>query len=214
MVLAKVGGSGSSAMAAIARARLGQRPHRRPGAKSVVADRAEGRQVKGRVPGGEQRIGHGGSPLPEARRQRRQGPGRAQARRRTTRRSLGASPISGPPAHPRLEPAQQQRQGDRHRQVDQRHHVVGLEIAEVPRRRDLAQLRDVGHAQHATPGSNPSPSPRNRCPSGGRIVRNACGKTMWRNRCQRFRPSAFAASIWPLSTACRPARKISARKAE
>ena len=48
-----------------------------------------------------------------------------------------------PLPHPRLEPAQQDRQADRHGQVDQRHHVVGLEIAEVPRRRDLAQLRDV-----------------------------------------------------------------------
>ncbi len=51
-------------------------------------------------------------------------------------------------------------------------------------------------------------------PNGGKIVRIACGNTMWRNLFQRLNPKASAASIWPGSTDCNPARNTSAMNAE
>ena len=50
-------------------------------------------------------------------------------------------------------------------------------------------------------------------PSGGRMVRIACGMTTSRNRCQPVSPSAFAASTCPAGTDWMPARNTSAMKA-
>ena len=47
-----------------------------------------------------------------------------------------------------FQPPHQQAQPDRHGQVDQRRHVIGLEILEIPRRRDFGQLRHIPHPQH------------------------------------------------------------------
>ncbi len=131
---------------------------------------------------------------------------------RLPRRSRARN-LSGPRPKPRLEPAKHQRQPDRHHQVDQRHDVVGLEIPEVARRRHLAELRDVEHPQHRDEPKSFTIATKS-LPRGGRIVRNACGNTTSRNRCQGDRPSALAASICPRSTLWSPARNTSARKAE
>ena len=48
-------------------------------------------------------------------------------------------------------------------------------------------------------------------PVGGMMMRMACGSTMRRMMSVRFMPSALAASVWPGSTASRPARTISDR---
>ena len=48
-------------------------------------------------------------------------------------------------------------------------------------------------------------------PVGGMMMRMAWGRMMRRMIRVRFMPSAFAASVWPGSTASRPARPISDR---
>ncbi len=47
-------------------------------------------------------------------------------------------------------------------------------------------------------------------PVGGTITRIACGMTIRRSVLAWLMPSACAASVWPSSTARRPARQISA----
>jgi hypothetical protein len=46
--------------------------------------------------------------------------------------------------------------------------------------------------------------------SGGRAILKACGKVMSMKVCHFDSPSALAASICPLGTACRPERMASA----
>ena len=53
--------------------------------------------------------------------------------------------------------------------------------------------------------------PMNSLPVGGMMMRMACGSTMRRMIRERFMPKALAASVWPGSTASKPARTISAR---
>jgi hypothetical protein len=48
-------------------------------------------------------------------------------------------------------------------------------------------------------------------PSGGMMTRRACGSTTSRKIWNGFRPSARAASLWPLATDRMPPRRISDR---
>ena len=48
-------------------------------------------------------------------------------------------------------------------------------------------------------------------PMAGMTILKACGRMMRRRVCHPLRPSAQAASVWPLGTACMPARKTSER---
>ncbi len=49
-------------------------------------------------------------------------------------------------------------------------------------------------------------------PSGGMMMRNACGRITLRSDCEGLKPRAMAASVWPLATASTPPRTISAMK--